>query len=298
MEDRAHAIIAISFLLLLGTGALFVAWWVQSGQPKVKVYDIVSRYSVSGLSVQAPVQFKGIKVGSVQHLGLDPDHPSRILIRIALVANAPVTHATYAKLSTAGITGMTYVALNDGSGDRTPLRTSPHNPARIPIRPSLMGQLEQSGKALLNRSDRISKRLNALLNSDNRDRIASILTHLDQAISQLVVLEKAALPTLHALPRLTGQARQTLASSQALLDRLQQDAGLVKSVGDSAGDVVHQVSTDTLPRLNTLSDNLDHTLRHIDQLVRELRNNPQSVLFGAHGPKPGPGEPGFKASRQ
>lgn len=298
MEDRAHAIIAVTFLLLFGLGAAFIGWWLQSSTPRVKVYEIISPYSVSGLSVQAPVQFKGIKVGDVQHLGLDPDNPSRVLIRIALVANAPVTHATYAKLSSKGITGGTYIALDDGTGDSTPLKTSPQKPARIPIRPSLMTTLESSGTALLSKSNELGAQLNDLLGSRNRAHISSILGRLDHAISQLITLEKAALPALHSLPGLAGQARKTLAQSQALLSRLQQAADAFKSVSRSAGDVVHDVRTDTLPRFDAVSDNLDQTLRHLDQLIRELRNNPQSVLFGAHGTKPGPGEPGFEASRE
>lgn len=297
MEDRAHALIAVSFLILLGLGAGFLAWWLQSGTPQVKIYDIVSPYSVSGLAVQAPVRYKGIKVGSVRHLGLDPHDPHEILIRVALVANAPVTHATYAQLSTEGITGMTYVALSDGDGQQTPLATSSQHPARIPIKPSLVHQLENSSKTLLSQGSQIGNRMNDLLDADNRTHIAAILAHLDNATAQLVALENAALPALQALPEIVAQAHQTLAQSRTLLQQLQQDAGTLGAVGQSTGAVAHRVRIDLLPRIDSLSHNLDRTLNHIDQLIQELRHNPQSVLFGAQGPKPGPGEPGFKTPR-
>jgi hypothetical protein len=112
----------VAFLLLLGCGAVFVAWWMQSGTPQTKTYRILSDSSVAGLSVDARVKYKGVDVGSVREIKLDPGDPRRILIRITLVAEAPVTHATYAEIAKAGLTGASYLALRDEEGGAAPLR--------------------------------------------------------------------------------------------------------------------------------------------------------------------------------
>lgn len=293
MEDRSHAIIAVSFLILFGAGAAFVAWWMQSGTPQVKDYVIVSPFSVSGLAIDADVQYKGVQVGTVKAVELDPDNPHRILIRIALIAAAPVTHATYAQLSSKGITGGSYIALMDGEGKQTPLKTSARHPAHIPIRPSLTHKLESSGKQLLNQTDKLGKRLNELLNDKNRAHVSAILAKLDQATTKLVALEDAALPSLKALPTLTAQASKTLNRSRALLDSLNRDARALHSVLDSAGRTTHKLSTDTLTKIDALTTRMNRTVNDIDALTRQLRRDPQSVLFGAPPAAPGPGEPGF-----
>lgn len=293
MEDRAHAIIAVSFLILFGAGATFVAWWMQSGTPQVKDYVIVSPYSVSGLAIDAPVQYKGVQVGTVKAVRLDPQNAHRILIRIALVAAAPVTHATYAQISSAGITGGSYIALVDGEGNQTPLPTSSQHPARIPIRPGLVAKLESSGKQLLSRSNQLSQHLNQLLDARNRAHVAAMLANLDKATAKLVRLEDAAMAPLRTLPGLASQAHQTLAQGQTLLKSLQGDADALHGVLLAAGSTTRKVNTDTLDRVDRLTRDMDRTLGQIDALTRELRRDPQSVLFGAPPSAPGPGEPGY-----
>jgi len=294
MEDRTHAVVAAAFLILVTAGGVFVFWWLQSGTPQVKDYVIVSSRSASGLGVDAPVKYKGVKVGSVRSVKLDPDDPHKVRIQISLVAEAPVTHATYAQLSTKGITGLKYVALKDGSGARTPLQGSRKHPPRIPLRPGLVGKLEQSGETLLKQTDALSKRLNDLLDADNRAHVAHILGNLDTATGHLVALEKAAMPTLKALPQVADEARRTLERSQSLLSEVRKDARAVHALSRSANDVTEKVRNDTLPRLDRLSRHFDHTLDGVNSLTRELRRHPRSVLFGRPPARPGPGEPGFQ----
>ncbi|MGA7981704.1 MAG: MlaD family protein [Chromatiaceae bacterium] len=293
MEDRAHAVVAIAFLLLLGCGAIFFIWWMRSGTPEVKTYDILSPYSVVGLAVDARVLYKGVEVGSVREIELDPKDRHKVLIRVTLVAKAPVTHGTYAEVSKAGITGMSYIALRDGSGSEVPLETSDQNPAKIPIHQNLISKLETSGETVLKQADELGKRLNDLLGAQNRAQVVSVLTNLNAATNQLLALEKAAMPTLQALPGLAMQTKQTLVQSQVLLKSVQRDSESFKVLTGTLSDIAQQVHEETLPGIDRLTRNLDRTTRSVDRLARELRRNPQSVLFGGPGPQPGPGEPGF-----
>jgi phospholipid/cholesterol/gamma-HCH transport system substrate-binding protein len=295
MERHGHAIVAVTFLLLLGCGAVLVAWWMQSGTPETKTYEILSDSSVAGLSVDARVKYKGVDVGSVREIKLNPKDPRRILIRITLVAAAPVTHATYAQIAKAGLTGASYLALREGKGGAAPLQTSDKNPARIPLHRSLMSKLESSGEQLISQGEDIGKRLNALLDPENRHHIAAVLAHLDTASKRLATMEQAAMPAVRELPALTRETKQALAESQTLLQRATQDAKSLRGLSQALRQTTDQVQHHTLPRLDRLLRNLDRTATNLDKLARELQRNPQSVLFGGPSPQPGPGEPGFHA---
>jgi phospholipid/cholesterol/gamma-HCH transport system substrate-binding protein len=284
----------VAFLLLLGCGAVFVAWWMQSGTPQTKTYRILSDSSVAGLSVDARVKYKGVDVGSVREIKLNPKDPRLILIRITLVAEAPVTHTTYVEIAKAGLTGASYLALREGKGGAEPLQTSDKNPARIPFHRSLMSKLETSGEQLISEGKDIGKRLNELLDSENRHHVSAMLAHLDKASKRFAAMEQAAMPAIRRLPALTTQANQALAESRTVLKRAAQDAESLRGLSQEIRNATDQIQHHTLPRLDQLLRGLDRTATNLDKLARELRRNPQSVLFGSPSPPPGPGEPGFQ----
>jgi phospholipid/cholesterol/gamma-HCH transport system substrate-binding protein len=68
----------------------------------------------------------------------------------------------------------------------------------------------------------------------------------------------------------------------------------VSASADEVGQASRALTHDTLPRLHGLSDELSRSSRAFGDVLRELREQPQSLIFGKHAPSPGPGEPGFK----
>lgn len=294
MEDRAHALIAIAFLIVLGGGAAALVIWMQSGPAEAKVYEIVTSYDVAGLAPEAPVRFRGVQVGRVRDVGLDPNHPQEVRIRLTLVGRAPVTHSTYAEIGSEGLTGQSYVALDDSGSSTEPLETSAKHPAKIPMRRGLLQSLEHSSRRLLAEANQVVQRFGSLLDESNRAHIAQTLAQLDQATAKLVALEKGLAPTVEHLPRLAAETRRTVKESRALIERLRSDAEALRAVERSAGAAGQQLSSETLPRIDALIRDLGRTVQHVDALAQELQRTPQSLLLGAPPPQPGPGEPGFE----
>lgn len=295
MEDRSHAVIAILFLLVLGVGSAALVMWMESGPARTGIYEIVSPYDVGGLSAAAPVWFKGVEVGTVKSVELDPEQKDRVRIVIALVPGAPVTHSTYASVGSEGLAGTKYVALDDSGTSDEPLETSSRHPARIPARRGLLQSAEHSGQELLDELDQVVERVDALLDPSNRAHLADALAGIDRAAQRLASLEAALRPAVERLPRIAEETSRTLAESRDLVAQLREDARVLHETGRSADEATRRFATDTLPRLDELLRHLDRATRQVDALARELRREPQSVIFGGEAPAPGPGEPGFEA---
>ena len=68
MENRAHALAAGLFTLLLGIGVLLAAQWFSRDNYEKVQYTLVSNHSVSGLNVQAAVRLRGVEVGKVESI--------------------------------------------------------------------------------------------------------------------------------------------------------------------------------------------------------------------------------------
>ena len=113
MENRAHALAAGLFVVAITALLIAMTLWLTRDTANMKTYDMVSREAVTGLQVEAPVRFKGVSVGRVTSIGFDPKQRSNVLITVAINDSAPITQSTFATLAFQGVTGLSYVQLDD-----------------------------------------------------------------------------------------------------------------------------------------------------------------------------------------
>ncbi len=309
MESRAHALVAVVFLLLLGVAVAIVGLWMHHGEKPGVNFDVISPYSVTGLSIQAPVRFKGVRVGEVTAIGLDPANPRMIRVRIKVEKTTPITRATFAELAPQGVTGLSYLSLTDKGTNFAPLAHKPGQVAEIPMHPSFFEVLSRNGESLVNRSNELADRLNDLLNDQNRARFGQTLTHLDQATQDLVQMEDAMMPALKALPAMVAATQSTMVASHQLIQHLDtlavqaqaplvsatQAAKSLQKLGAASEQAMNTLNYQTLPQVQQLTSSLLHSSEALSSLSQSLKQSPQSLLYGTRGPPPGPGESGFSA---
>lgn len=303
MENRAHAIIAVCFLVVFTLAAVVIFWWLSSGQSESRDYRIITSESVSGLSPQSTVEFKGIQVGHVNRIRFDPKDRSRVIIDFSVKRDTYVTHATYAQLTTQGLIGGEVLELKLGKGSSAPLATSARDPALIPLHEGLLAQLEASARKDMLDLSAVLASAKAILDNDNRKHISQSIRQIDAATAKLVAIETQLLPVTQQMPELVKSTQKSLDQSHALLanaNRLAREARVpVKKAGhleDTVQHLGHKLDRQTAPDIDTLSQSLTRTSRLLEQLLRELKAKPQSLIFGPPAPPPGPGEPGFNAN--
>jgi len=304
LESRAHALVALIFLAVLGVGVAVVGLWMHRSERPGIAFDVISSYSVAGLTLQAPVRFKGVRVGDVTAIGLDPANPRMIRVRIMVDKATPITRATFAELAPQGVTGLSYLSLTDHGTDFTPLPRVSGRPAEIPMHPSFFEVLSRNGESLVNRSNELADRLNSLLTDENRTHFAQTLTHMDQATDQLVRMETALLPTIKALPAMVAATRSTMVASHLLIAHLDaltvaaqapladtaEAARSLRGLSVAGERAANTLNYDTLPRVNRLTQSLMASSAALADLSHSLKRSPQSLLYGDRGPPPGPGE--------
>ena len=311
MENRAHALAAGLFTLLLGAAIVTTAMWL-SGETYERVYYLLeSRHSVSGLNIQATVRLRGVEVGKVESIAFDPDDPRLILIGIGVKSGTPITRGTTAQLGSMGVTGLAYVKLEDDGKTTELLPPSTEKSARISVQPSLLDQLTGSGKDLVDEFRTVAVRLNQLLNEKNQAQLMRTLANLDAATERVAVLARAFEPVAASVPHVVADSRKVLARADELLvslkdlaqqlakraDALDRVARSAEQVGGATQALSGTVRDDAVPRINALLEDLARTSRDLDRLLNELNDQPSSVVFGRAAPAPGPGEPGFDAQR-
>ncbi len=303
MENRAHAIVAACFLIVFAVAAALIFYWLTAGPSEPLPYRIVTSQSVAGLAPQSSVEFKGIEVGHVQRIRFDPKDRSRVIVDFDVQRDTYITRATYAELSMHGLTGGETLELKLGKGSRELLATSDGNPAQIPLRKGLLAQLEDSAKQSMQDLQAVLDSAKKVLDEGNREHISASIRQIDAATAKLVQIETELMPAMKQMPALVQSARKSLDQSHALLanaNRIAEEArGPVKKAGEVEDTVQHlgrKLDRQTAPDIEALSQSLLRTSRSLDDLIRELKAKPQSLIFGPAQPPPGPGEPGFKGN--
>jgi len=120
------------FIIAFSVAAAFFAMWLGSpGHHDDVLYRIHFQDSVSGLAVGDPVKFRGIDVGTVKSLGIDPDDSRLVLVDLRLRKETPVKTDTRGSLALKGITGVVYIELSGGDpAAKTLLAVTP--PDQVP----------------------------------------------------------------------------------------------------------------------------------------------------------------------
>lgn len=314
MENRAHALAAGLFTLVLLAALAAAALWLRGEPIAQDRYVLHTRGNVTGLNAQADVRYRGVEVGKVERIYFDPENPRTILVDISVRSGTPVTRGAYAQLAAQGITGLSYVQLED-DGSSAALR-DPADPeqARIELRPSFLDRFSGSGEQLVARIATVAEKLDLWLADENREQAMRTLTAFERVAHDVSAITNAMQSTAQALPRLASRAGATLQNTDDLLvdlrrlavtlekrsDALTQVAASAQRIDASIAQVaqasetlVAMAGSETLPRVHLLLDELGRSSRSLQRLIEDLSANPSSLVFGRAPIPPGPGEPGF-----
>ncbi|WP_263772309.1 MlaD family protein [Propionivibrio soli] len=309
MENRSHALIAGLFSLLLGFSAIAALWWFGGDDESTNEYVVMTRRNVTGLSVQGQVRYRGIRVGRVEAIKLDPSDSRSTLIRISVHKDIPVTRGTTARLGFQGLTGIAHILLEDRGTDTTPLGIAGENLAsgeapRIPMQDSLMQEFVDLGGDTLRQAREFLISANQVMNAENRQNIGQMLANLEattrnmtEATTQLrQVLTPENIRTLsstlaHA-ERTVGQAAPFFEEARGLVANLQ---SVSQKLDATLGTSTDGGAATLMPKLNDLSTELAASAQRLNRVLQMLEESPQSLIFGRQKIPPGPGETGFVA---
>ncbi len=308
MENKAHALMAGIFTIVLLIAAALIAMWFNRDRVERVPYEIATTLSVPGLNPQAGVRYRGLDVGRVDEVLFDPEKPGQILIRFSVTKDTPITKSTFATLSYQGVTGLAYVQLDDTGKDPTLLPSSKDKVARIGLRPGLLDMLQLRGLAILKQTEEVAEKLNTFLSDENQKSMLAAFTDVSEAADKIATIPDQLQPALAHLPELTRNANSMVVSLNRLSDdatlltgnlnevatRLNAPDGPIASIGgavDSVGSAASVVEYQAVPLINDTRT----TVRALNRSLENFNQRPQSILFGSAAPLPGPGEPGFQA---
>ncbi len=307
MEPRVHYVIVGIFVLLLGSAAVALSLWLAFGQVgyETRGYRVYMTDSVSGLFIDAPVKYRGVQVGRVRDMGLDPERLDRVQLTLDIDASVPIKEDTIATLTFQGVTGIASIDLSGGSRSSPELQAEPGE--RYPViqaGPSLMTRLDTAVTELMVNLNQAARDLHLLLASDTRVRVDRILENVDVLTATLAErrqeldtgIESFAEFSRHAaaagaeLPGLLERVDTTLASLEALAGDIGLASEGVQAQLKAGSDSLQVLSGRTLPEVDALLVEMRQLTAGFQRLSDRLEEDPRALLFGPRLDEPGPGE--------
>lgn len=306
MENKAHALLAGAFVLVVTALLGLLAIWLTRDNTQRDLYEMTTGETISGLQPQAVVRFRGVPVGKVEMIGFDTKIKGNVLVRVSIDRGAPVTKSVFATVASQGVTGLGFIQLDDKGESAERLVPNDDDPPRIPLKPGGLDKLLKQSEVILNQVEQASNRLNKLLSDENQQAVTTAITQLGEAASGMSRLTRGLEPTVAALPKLSGDASATLLSFRKTSDelaatarRLNEKGGPLDKLSEGGAALASGVETfsaATLPKLGEVADETARAMRQLRRTVNSVDDNPQSLIFGNGPPLPGPGEPGFSAT--
>lgn len=241
------ALVAIVALIVLYVGLNFLKG--------LSVFSNSNNYcvafdDVSGLSASSPVYANGYKVGVVERIDYDYEHPQKIIAVLGLDKQMRVPVGSHAEVA------------SDLLGNiKINLVLSDNPLSFLAVGDTILGNIEVG---MMGKVGEMVPAIEAMM-----PKLDSILTSLN-----VLLADPALLNTLHHVEGMTANLDQTSASLRTLSASLGHDVPSMMKKADSVLDNTQQLTANlSAIDVATMTANVNQTLANVEEMTRKLNSN-------------------------
>jgi len=294
MESKTYALFTgIFFLVLVAIGAALAVWMARERGAYGQNLTLVSSESVTGLNREAPVLYRGIPVGKVADLRINPENQKEVIIVARLTQPLRLSTATRARLVSQGITGLSNVELVD-EGSKGDID---QDTARIPLEQSSLQRIGESLPEAVDDLRRLTATLADTFSPAMREDLHTTIHNVSVASAEFPGLLKSAHGSLGQVDKLTSELRGLAADLKGEVRSVQTEAnGALSGIKVMAGNFdrsAARIDRSVLPQLEQSLQGVDELISTLNEIAVQQRDDPQRLIFGRKPGRAGPGENGF-----
>ncbi len=307
------------FVTLFSIALLAFGFWLAkySNTNEYKLYKIYFTENVSGLNVDSSVKLKGVEVGKVVSIRIDPNNIDRVEVLVKIKKDVPIKEDMVAYLEPIGITGLLSIVIDGGSNKSKPLVSKNGEIPVIKSRPSWLVNTKNSVANIAKNLNESLLRINMLLDKKNIQNISETIANIKDISLQTKELQKSLESNISSL---VGNSNNAILTLKEKIKELN-----VKSFNHlvwEANRDIRLLTKKTIPMLNSFKKSSDRfrivvnkvyrglnrgnynlkaifepmtidlrvLTNSINSLVREIQESPSDILFKSRKTRKGPGE--------
>jgi len=310
----------VGFLVFFGITLMlgFIYWLLQpKSDLEMAHYHINFDESVLGLNIDAPVKYRGISVGKVQELKINPQNSEQVQVTVNILKTTPIKIDTVAQLTAQGITGLSYINLSLGSRHTEDLQAKEGE--KYPVIKTTPSFFENFESSLGSMSSRLSSTLTQtekLLNNENQKQItlllektAAFMNKLDKTFDEKTIQHlQSSVENIdnvtQKVDKLTPNLDKFIDKSMQWEEKVSLSLGsIMKSYQNISGTMtevkkavasgqfnIKDVAEDIVPTMNATLRELQELMIRMDAMMQQYERSPGDVIFKQEELKKGPGE--------
>ena len=310
MYSKVNYTIVGAFVIILTALTVWFAFWLGKYDTKedYKLYKIYFTESVNGLTKDSPVKYKGVEIGRVVDIKIDKKDISKVVVLVKIKSSVPIKEDMVAHLEMVGVTGLLTIIIDGGSNNSKDLVAKNGEIPVIKSKPSWLVKTKNSFAKLNENLNTLLERTQELLSPTNLKNIEKIIANIEQFTSSTNKIEAK---TITLLDEFTSAIKRVKVATTNI------DNNFAKATND-----FHKISVATIPAIKKLKQSItnfnsvtlkvkkglrrgDYNLQRIfqplntdihilteqlNELLRNLENSPNDIIFKSRKMQRGPGE--------
>ncbi len=317
MYSRVNYTIVGIFVLLFGVGLVWFAFWLAKYgiHREFDTYKLYMTESVSGLSKDSIVRLRGVDIGRVSEIRINPKNIEQIEVFLKIKKGVPIKEDMIAQTQMLGVTGLLSIEINRGTNEAKTLEPTEDYIPLISTAPSWLTKTTRGLGTLTDRITLLVDKGQKLLSEKNIQTLGKVFDNFETITAKADEVEDKAIGSLEEVDLTLKEFRASMsninmkfAEATADFKTMQKDFTEIKNVTIPTIDKLMQTSKNfnrvTLKFEKSL-DRGDYNAKKIlepmivdlgilseqmTDLVKEFEQNPSDIFFKSRKPRRGPGE--------
>lgn len=179
-----YTVIGSIFFAVVVCMVIFIFWIGRIGvdDSKYQAYEVYTDKEISGISINTPVKYKGITIGSVTSIGFDKDRLGTVKIGLNISSNIPIHKNSVVTPDSDGLAGLGYLSLEQSKDSAFIGKDDPHI---LNFKQNFMGKIASQADEVTKELLGVLKNIKDLTDTQNIKSISNIIRSLDSLSTTL-----------------------------------------------------------------------------------------------------------------
>lgn len=310
MYSKVNYTIVGIFVLLFSIGMIWFAFWLAKYglQDEYDTYRLEMTESVAGLSKDSNVKLRGVDVGRVSEIRINPKNIEIVEIILNIKQGIPIKEDMRASTEMLGVTGLLSIAIGGGTNTAKTLTPTETYIPLIKTKPSLLSKLTNNLGGMSEKLENLLIQSEKLFSNHNIETLSNIFDNVEKASLKAEEVEDKALATMDEFKVSIANINEKFTQATIDFKKMQKDFASIKKVSIPTIDKLMQTSKNfnrVILKVEKTFDRGDYNLKKIlepmlvdiqilsnqlNTMSKELEQNPSDLFFKSRKSRRGPGE--------